>query len=196
MPQLIIFLVVLTIVVNVALATIGAIRGCVRDTWQECRDAWNARVERRVQAEQETERKAQELAQKREAARQASSRDAELRSFTLKEAPILWTTYQNLQAEIENQNKKIADLRKSLEAFGHDPDSDADFKRVCSMRDEMIGSLRTMRTKIEDAYLASLKYEATPGKKEYGDLMRKALEDGVQEADAASAKYKNLSQTK
>ena len=64
------------------------------------------------------------------------------------------------------------------------------------MRDEMAESLKTMRTKIEDAYLASCKYEATPGRKEYGELMRKALEDGIQEAEAAAARYERWSKTK
>lgn len=135
-------------------------------------------------------------AAKRELERKSTLKEEKLRSFTLREAPVLWKTYQNLQAEIEAQNGKIASLRKDLLEFDLDPNTDEDFKRICAMRDEMIVSLKTMRTKIEAAYLASRKYEATPGKKEYGELMRKALEDGIQEADAAASRYRSLSQTK
>ena len=122
---------------------------------------------RKAQAEREyaakVEQQKQELRAQDELAAKAK-RDAEqrklriedmLRSFTLKEAPKLWNAYQNLQAEIANQNLKIEELRKALKEFDQDPDLDADFKRVCSMRDDMIGSLKTMRTKIEDAYLAA-----------------------------------------
>ena len=182
------------------LFTLWKVGGCCVDVYHEQAAEIKAKKDLRVQAEErakrEAERKARELAQKKEVARQAASREEKLRSFTLKEAPILWTTYQNLQAEIENQNEKIDELRGALESFGRDPDADADFKRICSMRDEMIGSLRTMRTKIEDAYLAARKYEATPSRKDYAELRRKLLEDGIQEAESAAKKFTEMRNVK
>lgn len=196
------------IVILVVLYNVG---GCLLDKFASGVAEHRVRAERRAQeeaAERESQRVAQEEAERqareneRESAeraraeRQLEQREERLRTFTLKEAPVLWRTYQNLQAEIESQNKKIEELRTALESFGRDPDNDSDFGRICEMRDEMAESLKTMRTKIEDAYLASCKYEATPGRKEYGELMRKALEDGIQEAEAAAARYERWSKTK
>ena len=151
---------------------------------QAARDAENARA----RAEQE----ARELSAKKEAERKAFQREDKLRAFILKEAPTLWTSYQSLSAGVSNQNAKIDKLRETLKDFGKDPDGDTDFRRICSMRDDMVGSLKSMRIKIEDAYLAARKYEATPSKKEYDELRRKLLEDGVQEAESAQQRFMNM----
>jgi len=57
------------------------------------------------------------------------------------------------------------------------------------MRDEMIGVKTSLRRKIEDAYLAYRKFEATPSRKEYDALRRKTLEDGIQEAESAARRF-------
>jgi len=133
----------------------------------------------------EAERKAIEAAQ----AKSRAEREDRLRSFTLKEAPVLWKAYQELEAQIVSQGKRIDDLRKTLTEFDKDPDQDADFRVICSMRDEMIGVKTSLRRKIEDAYLAYRKFEATPSRKEYDALRRKTLEDGIQEAESAARRF-------
>lgn len=162
-------------------------------------------VRRREEAERERQRqqeeavartKAERARQAREAAQREVAKEAKLRNFALKEAPVLWQTYQNLQAAISSQDQKIEDLRKTLTEFDMNPADDPDFQRICSLRDEMIGSLKTMHTKIEDAYLASRKYEATPSRKEYAELRRKLLEDGLQEAEAAERRFKDMRNAK
>lgn len=150
----------------------------------------------RRREEAEARAKAERARQAREAAQREAAKEEKLRNFALKEASVLWEAYQNLQAAIVSQNEKIEDLRKTLTEFGMSPDSDSDFQRICSLRDEMVGSLKTMHTKIEDAYLASRKYEATPSKKEYAELRRKLLEDGLQEAEAAERRFKEMRNTK
>ena len=97
-----------------------------------------------------------------------------------------------MQSEIDVQNGKIEELRKTLEAFGKDPWRDVDFQRICDLRDDMIRSRKALRTKLEDAYIASRKYEASPSRKDYQELHKKALEDGILEADAAEAKFKEM----
>ena len=72
------------------------------------------------------------------------------------------------------------------------PEQDMDFKRICALRDDMIRSRAALRAKLEDAYIAAKKYEAAPSRKDYQELHRKALEDGIQEADAAAAKFKEM----
>lgn len=120
------------------------------------------------------------------------AKDEKIRSFALKDAPKVWAVYQSLQSEIDVQNGKIEELRKTLEAFGKDPWRDVDFKRICALRDDMIRSRKALRTKLEDAYIASRKYEASPSRKDYQELHKKALEDGILEADAAEAKFKEM----
>lgn len=129
--------------------------------------------------------------------RQWTDRQIEvLRTFALQESPALWQTVQSLKSESAARKAELKKLRDDLVLFGRNPDIDSDclsLKKTCEDLDE---SVMVVYDKLEEAYLSYKKFQATPGKKEYGDLMRKALEDGIQEADATSAKYKNLSETK
>ena len=127
-----------------------------------------------------------------EAKRRQKAKDEKIQAFTLKEAPKVWEVYQSLQSEIDVQAEKIEELRKSLETFGRTPEEDADFVRICALRDEMKRSRDALRTKMDDAYIAARKYEAAPSRKDYQELHKKALEDGVLEADAASARFKEM----
>lgn len=171
------------------------------------KDAVNAQIEdyeaRKEQAAREaenvrarTEQEARELSAKKEAEQKAFQQEDRLRTFILKEAPVLWTSYQSLSAGVTNQNARIDKLRETLIDFGKDPDADTDFRRICSMRDDMVGSLQALRKKIEDAFLAARKYEATPSKREYDESRRKLLEDGLQEAEAAVRKIENMIEQK
>jgi len=147
----------------------------------------------------------EEIARQEEASRIADARriqeenkriqeakDEKIRSFALKNAPRVWAVYQSLQSEIDVQNEKIAELRKTLISFDKEPDQDMDYQRICTLRDEMIYSRKTLRIKLEDAYIASRKYEAAPSRKDYQELHKKALEDGIMEADAATEKFKGM----
>ena len=124
--------------------------------------------------------------------RRQEEKDEKIRSFALKEAPKVWAVYQSLQSEIDVQNGKIEKLRKTLVSFDKAPEQDVDFQRICALRDEMIRSWKALRTKLEEAYIASRKYEASPSRKDYQELHKKALEDGILEADAAEAKFKEM----
>lgn len=175
-------------------AELGRLAAAEKDAIRRREEA--EREQLRQQEEAEARTKAERARQAREAAQREAAKESKLRNFALKEAPVLWQTYQNLQAAISSQDQKIEDLRKTLTEFDMNPDSDSDFQRICSLRDEMIGSLKTMHAKIEDAYLASRKYEATPSKKEYAELRRKLLEDGLQEAEAAERRFKEMRNVK
>ena len=148
-----------------------------------------AKIEAQAEAKRIQEEKRRIQAEKK---RIQEAKDEKIRSFALKEAPKVWAVYQSLQSEIDVQNGKIEELRKTLEAFGKDPDRDVDFQRICDLRDDMIRSRKALRTKLEDAYIASRKYEASPSRKDYQELHKKALEDGILEADAAEAKFKEM----
>ena len=127
-----------------------------------------------------------------EAKRRQEAKDEKIRTFAIKDAPRVWQVYQALQSEIDVQGGKIEELRKTLETFNKVPEQDEDFKRICALRDEMIRSRKALRAKLEDAYVAAKKYEAAPSRKDYQGLLKKALEDGILEADAASSKFKEM----
>lgn len=172
---------------------------------------WNemrlAKKEKQVQEERVRQQEAARIAEAKAEAKRIQSekkriqaekkriqeaKDEKIRSFALRDAPKVWEVYQSLQSEIDVQNGKIEELRKTLEAFGKVPDQDVDFQRICALRDDMVSSRKVLRTKLEDAYIASRKYEASPSRKDYQELHKKALEDGIQEADAAEAKFKEM----
>lgn len=148
-------------------------------------------------AEAEKERLAEEqkrIAQERKAAevekaKSLADREERLRSFILRETPELWRTYQDLDAQIANQERQIEDLRRTLVAFDKDPEQDADFKKICQMCEEMSKAKSALRKKIEDVYFACLKFEAIPSREEADELRRRTLEDGIQEAISAVRRF-------
>ena len=146
--------------------------------------------------EQLSEEQRQKMLAEEAARRKEQSKEEKIRTFALNEIPSVWEEYQTLQSEIRVQQNNILELRRTLTTFGINPDDDSDYKRICAQRDEMIKSIKDLRVKLEDAYIAFRKYEAKPTNKDYRALMRKAIEDGIQEADAAAARFKEMRMTK
>ena len=157
---------------------------------------WDLFTAWRTARQSEEKAQAAERARIAEAKRRQKSKDEKIQAFALKEAPKVWEVYQSLKSEIDVQNEKIEELRKSLESFGRSPEQDTDFVRICALRDDMTRSRDALRTKLEDAYIAAKKYEAAPSRKDYQELHKKALEDGILEADAASARFKEMRRNK
>ena len=191
----------------VALHFILKIGGCILDSakekanelseWRDARLAEKAKQDEEAKAKKDAaarvaEEKRQKAAAAAEAKRRQAAKDEKIQSFALKDAPRVWAVYQSLKSEIDVQGGKIEELRKTLVAFGKDPEQDMDFKRICALRDDMIHSRTALRAKLEDAYIAAKKYEASPSRKDYQELHKKALEDGILEADAAAAKFKEM----
>ncbi|MBO4709859.1 MAG: hypothetical protein J5727_08810 [Kiritimatiellae bacterium] len=159
------------------------------DKFTSWRAARQAEESSRMEAQKAKEAEETRIA---EAKRRQKAKDEKIQAFALKEAPKVWEVYQSLRSEIDVQDEKIEELRKSLETFGRTPEEDTDFVRICALRDEMKRSRDALRTKLEDAYIAARKYEAAPSRKDYQELHKKALEDGILEADAASARFKEM----
>ena len=167
------------------------------DKWRDkhlAEKAEQAEIERsqKEEAARVAEAKRKQAAAEAEARRRQEAKDDKIRSFALKDAPKVWAVYQSLQGEIDMQSGKIEELRKTLVTFGKQPELDEDFKRICAVRDEMIHTRKALRAKIEGAYIAAKKYEAAPSRKDYQELHKKALEDGILEADQAEAKFKEM----
>lgn len=164
-----------------------------KNFFREWREEKAAEEERLEKERVESERIQCEAEAKAAARRRIAAKEDKLRTFAMKNADGLWRTYQMLKGEIDGLDKRIEGLRKAFEEFDKNPDEDADYHRICGLRDEMVRSCQVMRAKIEDAYLAFMKFEATPGKSEYSKIMSKALEEGVREAEAAESRYKRMS---
>ena len=195
------------IVLLFALCLALKICGCIYDeakeaagkatAWRDerlARKAQEKELNKKKQAEAEriAEIKRQQEAAAVEAERKRQAKADKIQEFALKDAPKVWSVYQSLKSEIDVQNDKIEDLRKTLVSFGRVAEEDEDFKRICALRDEMVRSRATLQSKLEDAYIAAKKYEASPSRKDYQELHKKALEDGILEADAAEAKFKEM----
>ena len=119
-----------------------------------------------------------------------------LRAFALQESPKLWQTVQALRAEHDTRTAALARLRTELVDFGRNPDDDQDYVALKTANDGLLESLSAIYAKIEDAYIAYKKFLATPGNKAYNDMMRKVLNDGMNEASAAESRFMRMSREK
>lgn len=157
-----------------------------------------ASEERRAAAQAEERRKREEAArreaaqQKEAAAKREEAKADKLRTFALRDAPVIWKAHEQLKAAIVEQDVRIKDLAETLKEFDNNPETDSDYLAICAARGEMETSLKGIRRKLGEAYLAYCRFKATPSHKEYEELMRKALDDGMQAADAATRKFEQM----
>ena len=119
-----------------------------------------------------------------------------LREFAVKEVPTIWTAIQELQGEIENVDANLSRLKSDLVEFNRDPAQDPDYIAIAQRRNEMQLSLNKMWGSLENAYIAYKKFRATPGKKEYSEVMNNALESGIREAEMMESRFKKMSRSK
>jgi len=165
-------------------------------TFRDVADWRDKQLEEKVRRAEEKRTQDAENARIAEARRIQKAKDEKVQVFALKEAPKVWDVYQSLQSEIDVQVSKIEELRKTLETFGKVPEQDTDFIRICALRDEMIRSRQSLRTKLEDAYISAKKYEASPSRKDYQETMKRAIEDGINDANMAAERYKAMTRQK
>lgn len=119
-----------------------------------------------------------------------------LSDFAMRESPKIWQTIQTMRAEIAQSGAKIKRLRADLLEFDRDPDSDDDYKALVAGLQELKCAYDAIFDKLEDAYIAAKKYEASPSRKGYRDTMKRALEDGIQDANMATDRYKAMTKQK
>ena len=115
-----------------------------------------------------------------------------LQDFAQKESPKIWQTIQAMRAEMSTSGAKIKNLREELKLFDRDPDSDEDYKALVAGLQELKHAYNAIFDKLEDAYIAAKKYEASPSRKDYQDVMKRALEDGINDANMATERYKAM----
>ncbi len=149
--------------------------------------------------EEEAERArvaAAEQQRREESIKREETKKEKIRKFALKEMPKVWAAYQSLESEISVQNGKIEDLADALHTFNRRPEQDVDFQHIQALRNAMIQTRDVLWKRMEDAYLAASKFKAMPTSKDNEALLRKALEDGIAEADMAAKRFKEMRQSK
>lgn len=163
----------------------------------------SAREERRVQREEAAE--AESLRRQKEAEaeslrRQKEAKEAEnfekLKTFALNHAPSIWETYQKLGSEIDIQIERNAKLRDTMAIFGRDAGSDKDYLACEAWVEEMRKTRGELLKRLEEAYFAKRKADATPGQADVEAFWKKAQEDGIQEAEAAERRFREMTEQK
>lgn len=119
-----------------------------------------------------------------------------LQDFALKESPQISQTIQLLRGEMTDSGAKLKKLRADLLEFDRNPDADEDYKALVAGLKELRRAYDAIFDKLEDAYIAAKKYEASPSRKDYQQTMKRALEDGIQDANMATERYKAMTRQK
>lgn len=145
-----------------------------------------------IQRELQIDQQLKEDALREEAARREAGIDAEFRSFVEKDAPAAKRCLDGLRAEAESQKVKEDGLRRTLQNFGRDPDSDEDFKKLCKYRQELLDEISNVSNRLVTAYIASVKYSAAPSRQGMFELRENALQEGIASAAAAYSRYEKL----
>ncbi len=119
-----------------------------------------------------------------------------LQDFEQKEYPKIWQTVQAMRAEMSTSGAKIMNLREELKLFDRDPDADEDYRSLVAGLKELRRAYDAIFDKLEDAYIASKKYEASPSRKVYQETMKRAIEAGINDANMATERYKAMTRQK
>ena len=119
-----------------------------------------------------------------------------LQDFAIRESPEIWRIIQSMRAEISTNDEKLKQLRNELLEFDRDPNADEGFKSLENGLRELRHAYETLLDRLEEAYIALKKFEASPSRKDYQDVMKCAIENGIQEATMATERYKAMSRQK
>lgn len=125
-----------------------------------------------------------------------SSQIEELRAFALRESPLLWKTIVELQAECRTREISLRNLCDEMRGFGRDPESDVDCVKLQRECDDIKETINGVFVRLEEAYITYKKFEARPGEKDYSEIIHKSLEEGIQEAELAERRYRDMSKIK
>ena len=139
---------------------------------------------------------AKELHEQIEPPTTPQSKDDKVRDFVLREAPDVWQTYTQIGQAADELTQRANKLKQTLEEFAVNPQGDADYNLLIDKRNALLATRATLKIKMEKAYIESRKYAAMPSKKSSETIRRKVLEDGIEEAEAAKAKFEELRRLK
>lgn len=113
-----------------------------------------------------------------------------LQEFAQKESPAVWRTIQSLRGEMAESARNLKRLRDQLIEFDRNPDLDEDYKALRFGLQDLRRAYDAIYDNLENAYIAAKKFEASSSRKEYQDIMKKAFEDGIQNATIIMDRYR------
>jgi hypothetical protein len=113
-----------------------------------------------------------------------------LQEFAQKESPEVWRTIQSLRGEMSESARNLKRLRDQLIEFDRNPDLDDDYKALRFGLQDLGRAYDAIYDNLENAYVAAKKFEASPSRKEYQGVMKKAFEDGIQNATIIMDRYR------
>ena len=113
-----------------------------------------------------------------------------LQDFAQKESPEVWRTIQSLRGKMAESARNLKRLRDQLIEFDRNPDLDEDYKALRFSLQDLRRAYDVTYDNLENAYIAAKKFEASPSRREYQDMMKKAFEDGVQNATIIMDRYR------
>lgn len=119
-----------------------------------------------------------------------------LQEFAQKESPEVWQSIQSLRGDMAESARNLKRLRDQLIEFDRNPDLDEDYKALRFGLQDLKRAYDAIYDNLEDAYIAAKKFEASPSRREYQDMMKKAFEDGIQSATIATERYKMMMRQK
>jgi len=200
---------------------IGIISGCVKGCNNSFKERTQARIEEREQirrheeedrqraadmirqVKEEKQRRIDELSSRDrlltdavEANSQNRSRDSQMRAFALREVPSAWNTLLSLRGEINSVNTDLAAYRKRLSARGVQPDGDAQYVRLKTVRNAMVRKLHDLEAKLDAAYLESLRAEIAPGGSVLSEETRSSLVEAQSGVDEVVSRYHEIGGSK
>ena len=154
--------------------------------WREARGkASVARTERKAAESRANEARAKERQQMEK-----------LKAFALAESSGIWQSYQEMAGEIEDRERRLGELERILADFGRNPEYDARFRQLRAGIAEMNEIRSRIVSKLEEAYLAKAKFDATIGAQEAGELRSKVWNDGIREAEEAASRFREMRDNK
>jgi hypothetical protein len=113
-----------------------------------------------------------------------------LQEFAQKESPEVWRTIQSLRGEMSESARNLKRLRDQLIEFDRNPDLDEDYKALRFGLQDLRRAYDAIYDNLENAYIAAKKFEASPSRRGYQDTMKKAFEDGIQNATIIMDRYR------
>lgn len=178
---------------NLLTETINVLHARYRDQYsKEAKERFDRELIRKEAVKEEKSKLEAALKKIGREAGRTKEAQFKLRDFALRESPVLWETLQYFRAEIEYQDGEIEKIKMLSAENDVDIKTDDAYQRVVALRNLLVKNLRVIEDRLCDAYLLKLKVQATPSDRDLENDLKKIMDDGILEAEAAGKRYRDL----
>lgn len=155
-----------------------------------------ARQELARRVEAEAKRREEQAAEETKAREKKARMEEVIRSFAMKESPVLWQTVEALRTRVESQKERIKGLRYALTAMGENPDVDEDVRFLEDENDRLLIQMKEAEEKLKAAYLDSVKFRLTRGAEEKDSFNQEADGAGEDASEGIESRYDEMRRSK